>query len=473
MQVTGSTNIKAFSKAQSYKGLRENHFDNEDRAEKGISKDEDLEKLNRHFEFLDVRKVYDGLEKRIENYNAKPSQQKNKSRQYANLSDYIEKRRGRQRVNKDFHGVEFMMVSKIGSMESWNEIVKRFEENGVSEEETLNCLNKGFEEFGKEFNRTFGNAGLFILEADTNLDEQGAPHMHARVMNVNTLKNGLLDTNLASGLRKMYGKKTNKELLEDFRLEVDEGIIYCGSESLKKLAKEHGFEFEGLEMIRTHAADKGLTHEAYKEKQERIKRQEHLDSLSQQIEQERKDLETEKEAFEAEKLEFSAKKKQVEDKEKTLKPREDAVAASEASLKKKGDTLRVDQEKARLARLAAEKAKEDAETAEIEARTAKIEAEAEKQKYKTKYKELAEEFNGKLDEATALVADARMLDKGFVEFLMQKHSNEKAKNILQKWVEEYEQRQNNAMTAPKKRRMANDFSLQLEIQKQKDEGYTF
>lgn len=452
MQVTGSTNIKAFSKAQSYKGLRENHFDNEDRAEKGISKDENLEKLNRHFEFLDARKVYDGLEKRIENYNAKPSQQKNKSRQYANLSDYIEKRRGRQRVNKDFHGVEFMMVSKIGSMESWNEIVKRFEENGVSEEETLNCLNKGFEEFGKEFNRTFGNAGLFILEADTNLDEQGAPHMHARVMNVNTLKNGLLDTNLASGLKKMYGKKTNKELLEDFRLEVDEGIIYCGSESLKELAKEHGFEFEGLEMIRTHAADKGLTHEAYKEKQERIKRQEHLDSLSQQIEQEREALETEK-------LEFSAKKKQVEDKEKTLKPREDAVAASEASLKKKKDTLRADQEKARLARLAAEKAKEDAE--------------AEKEKYKTKYKELAEEFNGKLDEATALVADAQMLDKGFVEFLMQKHSNEKAKNVLQKWVEEYEQRQNNAMTAPKKRRMANDFSLQLEIQKQKDEGYTF
>lgn len=452
MQVTGSTNIKAFSKSQSYKGLRENHFDNEDRAEKGISKDENLEKLNRHFEFLDARKVYDGLEKRIENYNAKPSQQKNKSRQYANLSDYIEKRRGRQKVNKDFHGVEFMMVSKIGSMESWNEIVKRFEENGVSEEETLNCLNKGFEEFGKEFNRTFGNAGLFILEADTNLDEQGAPHMHARVMNVNTLKNGLLDTNLASGLRKMYGKKTNKELLEDFRLEVDEGIIYCGSESLKELAKEHGFEFEDLEMIRTHAADKGLTHEAYKEKQERIKRQEHLDSLSQQIEQERKDLETEK-------LEFSVKKKQVEDKEKTLKPREDAVASKEASLKKKGDTLRADQEKARLARLAAEKAKADAE--------------AEKEKYKTKYKELAEEFNGKLDEATTLVADAQMLDKGFVEFLMQKHSNEKAKNILQKWVEEYEQRQNNAMTAPKKRRMANDFSLQLEIQKQKDEGYTF
>lgn len=459
MQVTGSTNIKAFSKAQSYKALRENHFDNEDRLAKEISKSAELEKLNQHFFIADTKPFYEKLENNLRDYNAKPSQQKNKSRQYSDISDYVEQRRSRKKVNKDFHGIEFMMVSKVGSMESWSEVVKRFEENGVSEKDTLDCLNGAFKKFTNEFNKKFHMGGLAIVEADTNLDEEGAPHLHARLVNTNKLKNGLPDTSLANALKHIYGKQTNKELLENFRINTDQLLIDCGSEALKDLAKERGFEFEGLEMIRTHAAEKGLTHEAFKEKMDRIKRQGRLDSLSQQIKQERKALETEKEDFEVEKLEFSAKKKQVEDKEKTLKPREDAVAASEASLKKKEDALRVDREKARLARLAAEKAKADAE--------------AEKEKYETKYKELAKEYNGKLDEATALVADAQMLDKGFVEFLMQKHSNEKAKNILQKWVEEYEQRQNNAMTAPKKRRMANDFSLQLEIQKQKDEGYTF
>lgn len=276
MNITGSTNIKSFSKGQSYKQLKDKHFDAKDREEKGISKNKELEKLNIHIRFKKfddhMDEIYEQLEKDIEEYNERPSQIKHKSRQYKNLDDYIERRKSHKRINKDFHGLEYMMVSKLGSMESWQQVVDEFEKHGVNEEDTLKCLNKAFLEHTKDFNKSFSEHGLKLVEADTNLDEMGAPHMHSRIFLDRKLENGLPDINLANALKSKYGKCNNRELMAKFRFDLDNSIVEKSSEALKNLARQRGFEYEGLNLVRLEAEEVGLTHEAYKQKQE-MKRQ--------------------------------------------------------------------------------------------------------------------------------------------------------------------------------------------------------
>lgn len=337
MKITGSTNIKSFNKGQSYKQLRYKHFDAKDREIKGISKNKNLEKLNDHVEIYDeyeIFKIYDQLENDIIEYNGKKSQIKNKSRRYKNLDDYVEKRRTQKRANKDFHGLEFMMVSKLGSMQSWQQVVNEFEKHGVNEEDTLNCLNDAFNEYAKDFNESFYDAGLTILEYDTNLDEIGAPHMHSRVFLNRKLKNGLPDTNLSNALKDKYGGNlTNKELMERFRLDLDNSIVDKSSEALKDLARQRGFEYEGLEMIRLESEQKGLTHEAYKEQQERKRQQKEIQSQKEdlnkreiQIQSQEKEIQSQKQNLTSQKALLDKEHTEVSlEKEKAFKTQQSAL----------------------------------------------------------------------------------------------------------------------------------------------------
>lgn len=299
MKITGSTNIKSFNKGQSYKQLRYKHFDAKDREIKGISKNKNLEKLNDHAEFYDeyeIKGIYEQLENDIIEYNGKKSQIKNKSRRFKNLDDYVEKRKSRKRVNKDFHGLGFMMVSKLGSMESWQQVLNEFEKHGVNEEDTLSCLNNAFEQYAIDFNDEFNSCGLYMFEYDTNLDEMGAPHMHSNIFLNRKLDNGLPDTNLSNALKDKYGNLTNKELMERFRLDLDNSIVDKSSEALKDLARQRGFEYEGLEMIRLESEQKGLTHEAYKEQKERERQQKEIQSQKKDLKV-REDVISSKEAL--------------------------------------------------------------------------------------------------------------------------------------------------------------------------------
>lgn len=332
MNITASTNIKSFNKGQSYKQLKDKHFDT-NREEKGISKNKEFEKLNKHLFSKkmekNVEEIYEQLEKDIQEYNKKPSQKKHKSRQYKNLDDYVEKRKSHKRVNKDFHGLEFMMVSKLGSMESWQQVVNEFEKHNVSEEDTLNCLNRAFVDYFMDFNKSFSSHGLMMIEANTNLDEMGAPHMHANVFLNRKLKNGLPDTNLSNALKSKYGEElNNRELMEKFRFDLDNSIVERSNVALKKLAKERGFECEDLNLIRLEAEEVGLTHNAYKQRQERKRQQKELDEREQKLNERENQIQSQEKDIKAQKQEIQSQKQD-------LKAREDAVASREALLDKK------------------------------------------------------------------------------------------------------------------------------------------
>lgn len=350
MNITASTNIKSFNKGQSYKQLKDKHFDT-NREEKGISKNKEFKKLNQHFgsELVEknVEAIYERLEKSIEEYNGKKSQIKHKSRQYKNLDDYVEKRKSHKRVNKDFHGLEFMMVSKLGSMESWQEVVNEFEKHNVSEEDTLNCLNRAFAEYFMDFNKSFSSHGLMMIEADTNLDEIGAPHMHSRIFLSRKLKNGLPDTNLSNALKSKYGEKlNNRELMEKFRFDLDNSLVERSNVALKKLAKERGFEYEDLNLIRLEAEEVGLTHNAYKQRQERKRQQEELDKQQealkireQKLDERENQIQSQEKDIKAQKQEIQSQEQKLTQRSKALDVRESSISSREALLDKKNTEI--------------------------------------------------------------------------------------------------------------------------------------
>ena len=326
MQITGSTNIKSFNKGQSYKQLRKNHFNLKDRERKGISKNKNFKKLNQHYSFTNYKDelddIYKQLEKDIEEYNNKPSQKKHKSRRHKDLADYVEKRRSQKRVNKDFHGLEYMMISKLGSMESWQQVVDEFKSHNVSEEDTLNCLNDAFNKYAKNFNNSFQSHGLTMIEYDTNLDEMGAPHMHSRIFLNRKLKNGLPDTNLSNALKSKYGEElNNRELMEKFRFDLDNSLVEHSNVALKKLAHEKGFEYEGLELIRLKSEEVGLTHRAYIEKKERERRQKKLDERKKELDKREKDL--------------NERENQIQSQEKEIQSQKEDLKAQKALLDKR------------------------------------------------------------------------------------------------------------------------------------------
>lgn len=311
--VSSSLNVKGFSSQNGFSELKQNHFEIEDRKERGISKDKNLEKLNMNFDYMDNRDlVFEDFENSIKKFNEKPSQKSNKNRQHKDLKDYIEKRHGLKRVNPDFHNVSFMMVAKLGDMDTWLDIVEDFNNKGVSEYELLESLNGAFDKHSRWFNERFQDANLEISSTYTNLDEKGSPHSHSELINKNYLKSGLPDLNLVSALKKVYGKGSHKEIMSKFREEVDSKLVDFSNERLKTLARNEGFEFQGLNFIRKKAEVVGLSHDRYVED---------------------KKLESEIQAGISERI------KELDEREKRLDSREASISAYDEHLMKKSSKL--------------------------------------------------------------------------------------------------------------------------------------
>lgn len=267
MKITGSTNFVAVKPGESYSNLVDYHFE-KDRVDLGVSKSEELSALNFSGVFNNVNPDdFDHeVDEMIREYNAKPSQKKNKKRQFKNKREFLERKLDRKNINKDFHGLEFMMMVKLGDMRTWQGVVEEFEEHGVSEADTLEVLNDAFIKVAEHFQNKYEPSNLKIATIYTNLDEHGAPHFHARVLNKNRdQRSGLPDLGLGSALRKMPGNenKTNREVMKDLREDLDTLVVDLSNKRLHNLANSRGFEFSGLEFVRLESDVTGLSHEEY------------------------------------------------------------------------------------------------------------------------------------------------------------------------------------------------------------------
>ena len=273
--MTSSSNIVALKSSRGLTGLINKHL-NDDVRDKLKNVRSELTGLNQRYMLWSEQEVdawRENLENKVLEYNRKPSQKKNKSRRLRNVDEYVDKARAKltrkgKPVKDDFYGTEFTMVSKLGNLYDWRELVERFERKGIDEREVLKSLNEAFFDHADWFNSEYNECGLTATQVFTNLDEVGAPHSHIHVVSTKiNEKTGLPVVNLGAILGDKYGHTVNQYNMSAFRNDVDEKLVECCSERLVELARSHGLNFEGLTMVRTNAKQVGLAHERYVEEQ--------------------------------------------------------------------------------------------------------------------------------------------------------------------------------------------------------------
>ena len=275
VKMTSSSNIASLKSSRGLTGLVNKHLNKDVRGKLKNVRSQFID-LNQHYMIWDENKVEEwreGLQDKILEYNRKPSQRKNKSRQLRNVDEYVDKARAKltrkgKPVKDDFYGTEFTMVSKLGNRDDWYELVERFEKAGISERDVLASMSEALVDHAEWFNEAFKECGLSATQVFTNVDEVGAPHSHIHVVSTKVNdKTGLPVVNLGIMLRDKYGHSHNKINMNAFRNEVDEKLVECCSERLVELAHSRGRNFEGLTMVRTNAKQVGLAHERYVEEQ--------------------------------------------------------------------------------------------------------------------------------------------------------------------------------------------------------------
>ena len=275
MKMTSSSNICSLKSSRGLTGLINKHL-NDDVRDKLKNVRSELTGLNQRYMLWSEQEVdawREDLENKVLEYNRKPSQKKNKSRRLRNVDEYVDKARAKltrkgKPVKDDFYGTEFTMVSKLGNLYDWRELVERFERKGIDEREVLKSLNEAFFDHADWFNSEYNDCGLSATQVFTNLDEVGAPHSHIHVVSTKVNeKTGLPVVNLGAILGDKYGHTVNQYNMSAFRNDVDEKLVECCSERLVELARSHGLNFEGLTMVRTNAKQVGLAHERYVEEQ--------------------------------------------------------------------------------------------------------------------------------------------------------------------------------------------------------------
>lgn len=273
--MTSSSNIVALKSSRGLTGLINKHL-NDDVRDKLKNVRSELTGLNQRYMLWSEQEIdawREGMENMVVEYNHKPSQRKNKSRRLRNVDEYVDKARAKltrkgKPVKDDFYGTEFTMVSKLGNLYDWHELVERFGRKGIDEREVLSSLNEAFFDHADWFNSEYNECGLTATQVFTNLDEVGAPHSHIHVVSTKVNeKTGLPVVNLGVMLGDKYGHTVNQYNMSAFRNDVDEKLVECCSERLVELARSHGLNFEGLTMVRTNAKQVGLAHERYVEEQ--------------------------------------------------------------------------------------------------------------------------------------------------------------------------------------------------------------
>ena len=275
VKMTSSSNIVALKSSRGLTGLINKHL-NDDVRDKLKNVRSELTGLNQRYMLWSEQEVdawREDLENKVLEYNRKPSQKKNKSRRLRNVDEYVDKARAKltrkgKPVKDDFYGTEFTMVSKLGNLYDWRDLVERFGRKGIDEREVLKSLNEAFFDHADWFNSEYNECGLTATQVFTNLDEVGAPHSHIHVVSTKiNEKTGLPVVNLGAILGDKYGHTVNQYNMSAFRNDVDEKLVECCSERLVELARSHGLNFEGLTMVRTNAKQVGLAHERYVEEQ--------------------------------------------------------------------------------------------------------------------------------------------------------------------------------------------------------------
>lgn len=341
-----------FNNKKSWSGIKNHlkHDPNVKHKNEFLNTDESkaLRKYNRHVVLLDYEKFCeDNFAPYVVDHDA---HMKDRKRKFGSVKRFLEvDNNGKARKLQPAQ----LYTEKLSNEEDYKRFLKLLVNTIKKQNPTFNdekvkdtayrIVNAGLMRYAKGFNDR--NPNLKMFEYYTHLDEEGAPHLHSRVMPfvkpTGTTKKGRLkkpswSLNKALGTQ-YHNLGKNKENLRRFRKQEDEAMIDAMNYALEKTCHLKPI----FKLIRKTDKDQtlqtGLDHEVYKAKQHK------LDELNTKIRAKQNDLlaltdtvseQTEKLVTTTKKLkDVEAKKenliKQQDKREKSLNARERDLNATE------------------------------------------------------------------------------------------------------------------------------------------------
>ncbi|MHA8263694.1 hypothetical protein ACYATO_08410 [Lactobacillaceae bacterium Melli_B3] len=152
----------------------------------------------------------------------------------ARYSDYVkehDEKMIKSRHKKDVYGTVDNYLSKMKN-QPYMTMVATFGDMKLkdkvysitnSKDSVLKDYNDALVDYISGFNER--NSELKITEYVTNVDEKGAPHIHAQIVPMGRTKKGNPSTSLTSALNIQYGTKDSREALRMFRAQEDQEVI--------------------------------------------------------------------------------------------------------------------------------------------------------------------------------------------------------------------------------------------------------
>lgn len=183
--------------------------------------------------------------------------------------------------------LDILYVEKFSNKADYQQLLETTKKAGISEERMYNAISEALIQYARGFNKR--NPNIKMFQAVTNMDEKGAPHLHARVMPfVPAKKEGEKPSwALNKALKTQERCKDNREALSLFRDREDKALIDAVNKSFEhEFGKEFNIAKISLYRKKDHAEDllTGLDHDEY------VKAQKSLDDIRKQREDAKNEL---------------------------------------------------------------------------------------------------------------------------------------------------------------------------------------
>ena len=254
-----------------------------------------LRKYNRHVVLIDYEKFCeDNFSAYVKDHDA---HMKDKKRQFGSVKRFLEvDNNGKARKLQPAQ----LYTEKLSNEEDYKRFLKLLVNTIKKQNPTFNdekvkdtayrIVNAGLMRYAKGFNER--NPNLKMFEYYTHLDEEGAPHLHSRVMPfvkpTGTTKKGRLkkpswSLNKALGTQ-YHNLGKSKENLKKFRMQEDQAMIDSMNYALEKTCHLKPIFKLIRKTDKDQSLETGLDHEVYKAKQHK------LDELNTKIKAKQNDL---------------------------------------------------------------------------------------------------------------------------------------------------------------------------------------
>lgn len=356
MQTTASIN---FDNKKSFTRLRKHleHDPNATHSNQYLNSQEskDLRHLNKHVVLEDFNKL---IEDNYKDYIDKHNQSAVRHGNYVwtSTDDFlVHNAHGERRTSN----IGSLMVAKFSDFNDFNDMlddfydtVKQKNPNADKEkakEDFLEACGYGLEDYANDFNRR--NPNLHLTEYYIHLDEEGAPHLHARILPLTKSKSRgkSMSWGLNRALKEQFHDKDTRKNLSMFRTQEDKFLVSCVNETIKNLTDSYGMDFD-VSLLRKKPALTGLDHDEFVAEQKRQRMQTQQAKLavsSQRLIDKSAEIDAKNDLLDERESDISAREQDVSLRESALNVRESKLDERETDVKKRENEAKKREEETR------------------------------------------------------------------------------------------------------------------------------